>query len=41
VNQSDFNDSEEYSNQSGNESAIGFMNLNVIKENYVNDIHSE
>jgi hypothetical protein len=38
---SDSNDSEEYSNQSGNESAIGFMSLNVIEENYINDIYSE
>nr|CAG8544862.1 6621_t:CDS:2 [Entrophospora candida] len=34
-------DSEEYSNQSRNEPAIGFMNLNVLEENYVNDIHSK
>nr|CAG8433746.1 2067_t:CDS:2 [Entrophospora candida] len=37
----DASDSEKYSNQCENESTPGFMNLNVIEEIYVNDIHSE
>ena len=37
----DASNSEKYSNQSENESTLGFMNLNDIEEIYVNDIHSE
>ena len=35
----DASNSEKYSNQSENESTLGFMNLNDIEEIYVNDIH--
>nr|CAG8452508.1 2298_t:CDS:2 [Entrophospora candida] len=37
----DASNSEKYSNQSENESTLGFMNLNDIEEIYVNDIYSE